>query len=259
MVQILRDTYKAGHQIGSHSWSHPHAAGLTDAQFDLQITLVDEALVKILGVRPAHYRPPYGEISESNLNVLTRHNYTVAALWDAVSGPGTNTPVDASNAMYAQRAGQFPSPHMVLNHEQDTVSSLSNAFEAYFQLIYLPSAGFHHSDPSTSYPRDPGRRLQASQRRRVPGIARLPMGWRTSRTGCYLDMHRETRPGCSAIVATPLIATLSTERNSTSIDLKPALLSSPQSMNLLSHCTSGGQILTFFRTSPKTQDDLRRS
>ena len=121
IVETLRATYAAGHQIGIHTWGHTHSADLTQAQFTEQLALIEEALVKILGVLPAFYRPPYGEISDSNLEVLQGRNYTAAIQWDDVSGPTTGTSIQASNAMYAGKVLTYPTPHLILNHEQDTV------------------------------------------------------------------------------------------------------------------------------------------
>ncbi|CAD6569047.1 MAG: Carbohydrate esterase 4 protein [Cyphobasidiales sp. Tagirdzhanova-0007] len=122
IVQTLRATYAAGHQIGIHTWGHTHSADLTQEQFSNQLILLEDALVKILGVLPAFYRPPYGEISDSNIAVLASRNYSAAIQWDDVSGPATGTSVQASNAMYAGKAATYPSPHLILDHEQDDVA-----------------------------------------------------------------------------------------------------------------------------------------
>ena len=69
MVDILRATYAAGHQIGNRKlsfvyslrarpdilvidgWGHDHSSQLERADFDNQVEWVNEALEKILGVR----------------------------------------------------------------------------------------------------------------------------------------------------------------------------------------------------------------
>jgi len=121
-VRNLRATYARGHEIASHTWDHPHSGNLTYEQFDDQIAFLETALIKILGIKPALYRPPYGEYSQSNIDVLTARNYSALVLWDDVAGPATGTSVQASNSMYQSRAAAYPEPHIVLNHEQDTTS-----------------------------------------------------------------------------------------------------------------------------------------
>jgi peptidoglycan/xylan/chitin deacetylase (PgdA/CDA1 family) len=91
-------------------------------QFNEQVELVEEALTKILGVVPNHFRPPYGDFDDANIAILGQRNYSAAIIWDQISGPATGTSVQDSNSMYQRVAGSYPSPHIVLNHEQDTVS-----------------------------------------------------------------------------------------------------------------------------------------
>jgi len=101
---------------------HDHSSQLTDEQFNNQVAWVEEALIKILGVVPNHFRPPYGDFDDANIAVLSSRNYSAAVIWDQISGPATGTSVDASNQMYQRVAGTFPQNHIVLNHEQDTVA-----------------------------------------------------------------------------------------------------------------------------------------
>ena len=61
-VQRLRHTYEQGHQICSHTWSHPDISTLNNEELDEQVQLVEDALWKILGVVPACIRAPYGNI-----------------------------------------------------------------------------------------------------------------------------------------------------------------------------------------------------
>ncbi|GAA5858644.1 hypothetical protein JCM8547_001403 [Rhodosporidiobolus lusitaniae] len=68
--------YKAGHVIGSHTWSHPDIATITPAQLNKQLDLVETALQKILGVKPRLFRAPYGSITSANLKVLQSRGYT---------------------------------------------------------------------------------------------------------------------------------------------------------------------------------------
>jgi peptidoglycan/xylan/chitin deacetylase (PgdA/CDA1 family) len=101
---------------------HDHSSQLTDEQFNNQVAWVEEALIKILGVVPNHFRPPYGDFDDANIAVLSARNYSAAVIWDQISGPATGTTVDASNQMYRTVAATFPQNHIVLQHEQDTVA-----------------------------------------------------------------------------------------------------------------------------------------
>src|SRR4029077_6081312 len=59
---VLRQEVAEGHEIGSHSWSHPNLAKLSDASVQSQLRRTEEIIVKTTGVRPKLMRPPYGEL-----------------------------------------------------------------------------------------------------------------------------------------------------------------------------------------------------
>jgi len=90
-VASIRKAYLAGHTIASHSWSHQNIATLSNAQLAADCDKLETALVKILGVKPALFRPPYGSISAGNLQFLNDRGYVVVG-WskdtnDANGGP----------------------------------------------------------------------------------------------------------------------------------------------------------------------------
>jgi peptidoglycan/xylan/chitin deacetylase (PgdA/CDA1 family) len=72
---FLIATYKAGHQIAHHTWSHPNISTLTDAQLTLEITKLEDAFLDILGVIPTYFRPPFGEFTDASLKVLNKLGY----------------------------------------------------------------------------------------------------------------------------------------------------------------------------------------
>jgi peptidoglycan/xylan/chitin deacetylase (PgdA/CDA1 family) len=57
---IVRRTYAAGHEIGSHTWSHPDLTKLPAASVRSQFARTDKAIKRAIGIRPELVRPPYG-------------------------------------------------------------------------------------------------------------------------------------------------------------------------------------------------------
>ncbi|ORY03288.1 glycoside hydrolase/deacetylase, partial [Basidiobolus meristosporus CBS 931.73] len=57
----VKRAFNEGHQIASHSWSHPHLMSLSNEQIVAEVKSTEDAIVNITGVRPAFIRPPYGE------------------------------------------------------------------------------------------------------------------------------------------------------------------------------------------------------
>ncbi|KAK3806779.1 MAG: hypothetical protein J3Q66DRAFT_358456 [Benniella sp.] len=66
--ETLKRAYKSGHQIASHTWSHPMLTTLTADAIALQMTRVEDALRDILGVVPRYMRPPFGDGTFGNKN-----------------------------------------------------------------------------------------------------------------------------------------------------------------------------------------------
>jgi peptidoglycan/xylan/chitin deacetylase (PgdA/CDA1 family) len=63
-VQAIRQSYEAGHQIAHHTWAHIDLTTLSYDQIDEQINRLNDAFVRILGVKPKVFRPPYGSIND---------------------------------------------------------------------------------------------------------------------------------------------------------------------------------------------------
>ncbi|PZG08063.1 hydrolase [Nonomuraea aridisoli] len=59
----VRKAYAAGHEIGSHTWSHPDLTKLTATRVRLELSRTDEAIKAAIGVAPKLVRPPYGAVN----------------------------------------------------------------------------------------------------------------------------------------------------------------------------------------------------
>ncbi|PVG02513.1 glycoside hydrolase/deacetylase [Serendipita vermifera] len=117
-VDRLRRSFEQGHQIASHTWSHAHLSQLSEAQIDYEIQRLDEAFVKILGVRPKFLRPPYGDIDERSASYIQNKYGKTIVLWSDDSGDSTGGSAQQSYNMYNGFANQGPGhPHMALSHE----------------------------------------------------------------------------------------------------------------------------------------------
>ncbi|KAF9109906.1 hypothetical protein BGX27_007009 [Mortierella sp. AM989] len=58
---VLKRAFNSGHQIASHTWSHPMLTSLTAQGIITEMTRLDQAFMDILGVVPRYMRPPYGD------------------------------------------------------------------------------------------------------------------------------------------------------------------------------------------------------
>ncbi|KAG8909125.1 Carbohydrate esterase 4 protein, partial [Tulasnella sp. 408] len=114
--QRLQNAYGAGHQIASHTWAHLDWTTLSNDQLMSEMTRTDEALTKILGVKPAFVRPPYGSYNAASQDVA-RENGQSIVIWDFDSGDSVGASAQQSETAYQNIINQGPSSILTLNHE----------------------------------------------------------------------------------------------------------------------------------------------
>ena len=122
-VQALRYSYSRGHEICSHSWSHPNIANLNNQQLDRQIQLVEDALWKIIGAVPSCFRAPYGSIRDDQVAYLNNRWGLQVIHWNFDSQDANGYGTDYALNVY--RGLKAPKHAIVLNHETvDTTPSV---------------------------------------------------------------------------------------------------------------------------------------
>ncbi|SNX87394.1 related to deacetylase [Melanopsichium pennsylvanicum] len=114
-VRRLRQTLKHGHLICSHTWSHTDITTLTNEELDKQIQLLNEALWKTVGVIPACFRPPYGNIRPDQVKYLNDKWGLTVVTWSEDTGDANGDGVKAGLDVY--RHLKAPQCAIILNHE----------------------------------------------------------------------------------------------------------------------------------------------
>ncbi|KAF9113431.1 hypothetical protein BGX30_006951 [Mortierella sp. GBA39] len=90
---VLKRAYNSGHQIASHTWSHPLLTKQTVEGINLEMTKLEKAFEDVLGVVPRYMRPPYGDGTFGNGNAddqkvqgtLKNLGYVITT-WDIETG-----------------------------------------------------------------------------------------------------------------------------------------------------------------------------
>ncbi|MFA5528599.1 MAG: LysM peptidoglycan-binding domain-containing protein [Peptostreptococcales bacterium] len=91
---LARAIANEGHEIGNHSYTHPHMPQITIPEVISQ-TVRTEALIRnITGQDPYLFRPPFGEYNQAILNTLASLGY-VTILWTVDSLDWKNPGPDA--------------------------------------------------------------------------------------------------------------------------------------------------------------------
>ena len=73
--EAVKKIYEAGHEIGTHSNTHPHVEQLSAEKNLEEIKLGVEKLQKITGEKTRLYRTPYGEYNDTVINKARENGY----------------------------------------------------------------------------------------------------------------------------------------------------------------------------------------
>ena len=80
--EILARAAREGHEIASHSWSHPNLAKMSQEGVRSQLQRTDDEIKSATGGRPTLFRPPYGSITERQKRwIHDEFGYDII-LWD---------------------------------------------------------------------------------------------------------------------------------------------------------------------------------
>lgn len=74
--EILKDLANRGHELGNHTYSHPHPNTLSKEKNKEQITKTEELVNKLTGIKTNLYAPPYGEYNNTVLLAAQELQYT---------------------------------------------------------------------------------------------------------------------------------------------------------------------------------------
>lgn len=152
----LKSAYDAGHQIGSHTWSHTDLASLSESEITTEMTKLETALANILGVKPTYMRPPNGSTGGSASSAVGAMGYRLVT-WDIDSQDWNDVSVSESQAAF--EGVDTSSSHIALMHEtiQSTAEELvpwvlewaaSNNLKMVTVAECVGDAGGEYSDPA---------------------------------------------------------------------------------------------------------------
>ena len=61
---ILLRTFREGHHIGVHTWSHRALTTLSTQQVVSELEFTIRAIKQVIGTAPLYMRPPFGDIGK---------------------------------------------------------------------------------------------------------------------------------------------------------------------------------------------------
>ncbi|CAH7675919.1 expressed protein [Phakopsora pachyrhizi] len=114
-ADLLKQRFINGHLIGSHTWSHPVLTECSYETIHNELALLENAMIKILGVKPLYFRPPYGAYNDLVLQVLAERGYKGLILWNQDLKDSDSVPQGSPEMIEAFKT--FPSQSISLSHE----------------------------------------------------------------------------------------------------------------------------------------------
>jgi probable sporulation protein (polysaccharide deacetylase family) len=74
--EVLKDLANRGHELGNHTYSHPHPNTLSKEKNKEQIVKTEELVASLTGIKTDLYAPPYGEYNNTVLLAAQELAYT---------------------------------------------------------------------------------------------------------------------------------------------------------------------------------------
>ncbi|KAF9947096.1 Carbohydrate esterase 4 protein [Modicella reniformis] len=105
-----------GHQIASHTWTHPNLNTLTRKQIVSEFKKNDDALYEILKIRSAFMRPPFGEYNDLVLSVARERGQRLV-MWDLDTRDALGAKAEDSMKAIDNFAEKRPKNMLILMHD----------------------------------------------------------------------------------------------------------------------------------------------
>ena len=129
--EVAKRVASEGHEIGNHTYTHPHIKNLNEEQLSEETRRCESAIKEVTGVKPKLFRPPEGVVDTAVKAWAGKNGYSVV-LWSVDTRDWAGTSVDE---MVKNVDSNVHSGSIILMH--DYVSRRSHTIEALKKIIPL--------------------------------------------------------------------------------------------------------------------------
>ena len=138
-AQLVKSIFNAGHQIGSHTFSHKDLAKLNTQELWDEMRLNDDAIKAIVGKRPTHMRPPFLSVNDRALNALGSWGYKVIQInLDTKDFEHNNKPNEVAlnrQSVSGQLARAAPNTMSFISLDHDFTSKIVDWVDEYVKSV----------------------------------------------------------------------------------------------------------------------------
>jgi len=114
-----------GHEIGNHTYTHPHIKNLNEEQLSEETRRCESAIIEVTGIKPKIFRPPEGVVDSAVKTWADKNGYSVV-LWsvDTRDWAGTSVSEMVKNVDNNVRPGSIILMHDYVSRKSHTVEAL---------------------------------------------------------------------------------------------------------------------------------------
>lgn len=121
----LIDVIKKGHEIGNHTYSHPHVSGLNTYTLTDEVEKCESTIYGLTDYKTKLFRPPEGMIDADVRTVLRSLDYKVI-MWDIDTRDWAHEPPEkiAENVISNIASGDIILMHDYIGHNSPTIEAI---------------------------------------------------------------------------------------------------------------------------------------
>lgn len=129
---LVAEMLKRGHEIGNHSYNHPHMLDMENSKIWKEAVSASDMLESITGLRPALYRPPFGDANGRIRAIIEGAGMTVIR-WTHSTGDSDETNQDPARS-FKGATTDIVGGSIILSHldSRATTTALPQILQWYF-------------------------------------------------------------------------------------------------------------------------------
>jgi peptidoglycan/xylan/chitin deacetylase (PgdA/CDA1 family) len=174
--EIVARAAREGHEIASHSWSHPNLAKMSQQSVRSQLQRTDDAIKNATGKSPTLLRPPYGSITEREKHwIHDEFGYDII-LWDVdpLDWKRPGPAVVRNRIVKETRPGSIVLSHDIHPGTIDAMPSTLEELEAKGFKFVTVSELLGMATPVTPHPKTETAEKTAAKPKAIPPAAPAP-------------------------------------------------------------------------------------
>ena len=163
--EMVKKIAADGHEIGNHSYTHPHMNNLSAAQITEELLRTHQLIKELTGQESTLFRPPFGEYNNRLIETARACNYTTI-IWDVDSLDWQNL---SAEAMLNRVLSRVQSGSIILFHNAGGCPSRCSANPGFAAKRLFLGAGFSARTHRGDYTDHTGRQNKKKSARRNRG------------------------------------------------------------------------------------------